>query len=271
MKKNKIRLIALFLLVVLTIVIILLIGSRTSLKGPESIAFDPSNGRFLISNTLGKNILSQDAGGKLSVFMDKAFKAPKGILVDLPYLYVADMDILHIIDIPSVKIVSSVKIEGALNLNDIAIDDKGLIYITDTTANSIFLYDSKKQSQTVIKNALLTAPNGIVFDAPRKQMLIVCFMDKSPIISLNTNTRKVEVFMNTVYNELDGIAIDELGRIYFSSWKERAIFVIPQEQNRYEVFRRDLRSPADIYYHQADSKLMVPLWEKNKVVSFPLN
>jgi hypothetical protein len=125
MKKNKIRLIALFLLVVLTIVIILLIGSRTSLKGPESIAFDPSNGRFLISNTLGKNILSQDAGGKLSVFMDKAFKAPKGILVDLPYLYVADMDILHIIDIPSVKIVSSVKIEGALNLNDIAIDDKG--------------------------------------------------------------------------------------------------------------------------------------------------
>jgi len=68
-----------------------------------------------------------------------------------------------------------------------------------------------------------------------------------------------------MYSNLDGIASDDLGRIYFSSWKEKTIYRIPQEQNRFEIFHKDIDSPADIYYHQATGEIIVPVFEKNQI------
>ncbi len=62
-------------------------------------------------------------------------------------------------------------------------------------------------------------------------MFVVCFTKHSPILSLNVVDKSVTIFKDTIYSDLDGIAIDDPGRIFFSSWQDDTIIEIPQEQN----------------------------------------
>ncbi|HOH46748.1 MAG TPA: SMP-30/gluconolactonase/LRE family protein [Candidatus Cloacimonadota bacterium] len=261
----------LLILIVICFLAVFLLQGRARLKGPESIAFDGSNNRFLISNTKGKTILSMDENGKLSVFFKDGLVAPKGIAVSPPYLYIADQQQIVTVDIPTASLLTTLPIEGSKYLNDIALDDKGLLYVTDTEADAVFVVNVPEASVVKLTDPNLEAPNGIVFDRPRKQMMIVSSIQKSPIMVINTETQEFGIFTNTIYSQMDGIAIDDKGRIYFSSWDTEAIYMIPQEQNRFEVFKNELPSPADFYYHQPTQELIVPLWEKNKIERFKLN
>jgi len=50
-------------------------------------------------------------------------------------------------------------------------------------------------------------------------MFVVNNAKHSPILSLNTREHSVEYLHGYMYSQLDGIAIDDKGRIYFGSWK----------------------------------------------------
>ncbi|HRY83956.1 MAG TPA: SMP-30/gluconolactonase/LRE family protein [Candidatus Cloacimonadota bacterium] len=269
---KKLKKYALILAIVLVLLLALIIYIKSlGVKSPESIAFDGQNNRFLVSGTKSKTIYSMEIKGKVRPFLKKGFKAPKGLLVSGPYLYVADQTVLHTIDIPGAKIINSYPLEGAVGLNDIAMDNAGKLYITDLEGSAVYIVEPSTRKTLRLTEPLIDSPNGIVYDGPRQQMLIVSFKKQSPILSLNTETMKVSKFMDTVSSNLDGIAIDGLGRIYFSSWQEKAVYVIPQEQNRIEIFKSEIISPADIYYHQPTNQLLVPLWEKNKIKRFKLD
>jgi hypothetical protein len=102
-------------------------------------------------------------------------------------------------------------------------------------------------------------------------MFVVCSTKHSPVLSIDIRTNDVKIFMDSIYSGLDGIAIDDLGRIYFSSWEDEAIVEIPQEQNRYIVKFKDIRGAADLYYHFPTNELIVPLLAANKIVRVSLN
>ncbi len=269
MKKYRYILIAVVVLILLILGLILVFGK--GIKTPESIAYDSQADRFLISSTKGKAIYTMDKKGRIDVLLKTGLKSPRGIYASAPYLYVADGDQIHTIDVPAKKIVASIPVDGAKMLNDIAMDRKGLLYITDTQGNAVFILEPGTKKLIRITDPLLKAPNGIVYDAPRDQMFIVCQSKQSPVLSLDTNKLGLTKFMDTIASDLDGITIDEKGRIYFSSWAEKVVYVIPQEQNRVEIFQSNLQSPADIYYHSPTNEILVPLWEKNKIKRFKLD
>ncbi|PKN74062.1 MAG: hypothetical protein CVU50_00360 [Candidatus Cloacimonetes bacterium HGW-Cloacimonetes-3] len=253
------------------ILIVLLVKLGGSLKGPESIAFDEAGKRFLISNTRGKSIVSMSLNGKYDSFVSRGFKAPRGIIAKGNMLYVADESQVHIIEIDKAKIIQSIPVEGAKLLNDIALDKLGLVYVTDTIANCVFIINPVNKTVDKIVSPLFNAPNGIVYDMPRDQMFIVGFSKQASVLSLSTKDRSVTTFMDSIYSQLDGIAIDDLGRIYFSSWDQDMIVVIPQEQNRFEAKFKDITDAADMFYYLPNNELIVPLHTKNKVIRIPIN
>ncbi|HNX38225.1 MAG TPA: SMP-30/gluconolactonase/LRE family protein [Candidatus Cloacimonadota bacterium] len=270
MNKNK-KYILFGLIALIILIIALFFLLRGGVKTPESIAFDGQTNSFLVSSTKGKAIYSMDLKGKLTPFLKEGFKAPRGILLSAPYLYVADVDHVLTIDLPSRKIVASIPVDGANMLNDIAMDETGRLFLTDTTGNAIFVLEPGTKKLIKLTDPLLKAPNGIVFDGPRHQMLVVSYTKQSPILSLDTQKLYLSKFMDTITSDLDGITIDDKGRIYFSSWAEQVIYVIPQEQNRVEIFKSELKSPADIYYHAPTNEILAPLWTKNKIIRFNLD
>jgi sugar lactone lactonase YvrE len=272
---KKLRNIALILISLANLIFIVLKifvwGFGTNLDKPESVVFDPVGNRFLISNVGSGSIIAMDDAGKYHKYMPKAFKAPKGLFLKDDMLFVVDPTEVHVVDASAAAIIDSYQIEGAVALNDIEIDEHGNLYLTDSGANCVFIYNPASRTQEKVISFQMQSPNGIVYDRPRWQMFIVNSAERSPILSLNVQDKSVSIFMDTVYSNLDGIAIDDLGRIYFSSWTQEMIVEIPQEQNRFISKRTELKSPADIYYHMPTNELIVPLMNKNKIERISLD
>lgn len=263
-------LISLVILVGVIITLFFILGSKPRLNRPESITYDALSDRFLISNLGSAKILAMDDEGKLSHVIKKGLRHPRGIKMRGQELLVADDDKLHFID-PQLGFISkSITIDGAQMLNDVEVDELGAIYITDTKAECLWKLESKEAKAQKFSSKLMKQPNGIYFDRPRRQMFIVSMGDKQPILAFHTKNQEFSIFKDTIYSELDGIQADELGRIFFSSWKEQAIYMIPQEQNRFIIFEQGLKSPADMYWHEPTNELLIPLMQENRILRLAL-
>lgn len=273
MKKSRnIAIVVLVLIILILILLKIFVGfSGPKLNKPESVVYDPLGQRFLISNVGNGSIMAMDDNGNISEFMSQSFTAPKGLVLKDTLLYVTDPTQIHVVDTQAASIIESYAIAGAIGLNDLAFTEENLLYITDTAGDCVYIYDPVTKAQEKIINPLLNKPNGIIYDAPRWQMFVVNQSKHSPIISINTKTKEVSIFMDTVYSNLDGIAIDDLGRIYFSSWSEEMIIEIPQEQNRFITDLKGIQSAADIYYHKPTNELIVPLLTKDRIQRIPLD
>ncbi|MFO8145381.1 MAG: SMP-30/gluconolactonase/LRE family protein [Candidatus Syntrophosphaera sp.] len=267
--KSRIILILMVVLIILLAAYVFLRFTKPNpLNNPESVVYDETGDRFLISNAGNGRIISLDSGGKYEVLLKDGLTNPRGMKLKYPNLWVTDNTQVKVIDLEQGRITESIPIPGSIMLNDIEFDHLGKLYVTDTKADMLFIIDPATKEIESIKSPLLSAPNGIIYDYPRKQMLIVCLKEGSPILSYGIGDRQVTTFMTTLYDNLDGIAIDDLGRIYFSSWSEKAIFQIPQEQNRTLIWREGIESPADIYYHQPTGEIIVPNFRKNEILRF---
>jgi len=242
-----------------------LLANTVSLSSPESVAFDASGNRFFISNVGNGTIVSMDSLGNLHDFVKEGISKPRGLKLLPPVLYVTDQTNLKGFDIKTAKLVFDLALPGAKMLNDVESDADGMLYVSDTQASILYSVDPATKKVEQLKSPLLSSPNGIFYDHPRKQLLIVCLSERSPILSYNITERRFDTFMETIYSNLDGITSDDLGRLYFSSWKEKTIYRIPQEQNRFEIFRQDIESPADIYFHAPKGEIIVPVFQQNKI------
>lgn len=271
MNKRNIILLALAVIIISALILSLIIGSSVKLDKPESVAYDSVGERFLISNVGSGSIIAMDDDGNLSEYMANAFLAPKGLLIHDGALYVTDPTTIHKVDVAQATIIESYAIDGAVGLNDIAITEHGIMFITDTAGNCIFVYEPASGTQEKIINPLIEKPNGIVYDRPRWQMFVVNNAHQSPILSVDVRDNSVSIFMDTLFSNLDGITIDDLGRIYFSSWSEEMIIEIPQEQNRMITDLNGYKGAADIYYHKPGNELIVPLLTSNRIERISLD
>lgn len=271
MKKYYKPLAILLLLIIIGLAAFFLIRSLKPLNAPESIAFDQKAKRFLISNVKGKSISSMDLEGRFTPWLKSGLSSPRGLAIWEDKLYVADGNRIAVISLDKAKVESTLPIAGAIMLNDLAFDKNGLLYVSDTSGDCLYLLNPATKKVDKITSPLLKAPNGIAYDMPRDQMFIVGFTKRASILSLNTQDRTIRVFMDTIYSDLDGIAIDDLGRIYISSWSEAMIFEIPQEQNRFIAKFKDLKDAADIYYHLPTNELLVPLMSSNRIQRISLD
>ncbi len=270
-KMKKVILIIVAMILVTALLFWALNRTGVKLDKPESVAYDTVGERFLISNVGNGSIVAMDNDGKMSTYMHRAFKSPKGILLKEGKLYVTEPTQIQVVDVAEASIIDSYPIEGASGLNDIAITEHGLLYITDTMGDCVYVYDPVTKTQEKIISPLLDKPNGIVYDLPRWQMFVVNHSTHSPILSIDVRSKDVSIFMDSMYSQLDGIAIDDLGRIYFSSWSENMIIEIPQEQNRFITDLKGYEGAADIYYHLPTNELIVPMLKQNRIERISLD
>jgi len=78
------------------------------------------------------------AGKVINAHWITGLNAPKGMGIKGDILYVADMDELVAISISKGKVDRKIKIPGSENLNDVTIDDKGVVYVTDTKIGKVY-------------------------------------------------------------------------------------------------------------------------------------
>ncbi len=246
-------------------------ASEPILKVPESVLYSKIHNCLFVSNVFGKPTDKDDEGSIsiLSVSGEikeidwlNGFNAPKGMAIDSSFLYVADIDELVIVDVELKQINNRIKKEGAKFLNDVSINNKGDVFVSDMMTNQILkLKDgvlevwAEGEDYNRVNGLYCEGDDLIVGTAER--ILKVSMVDKSVMV----------LIPETV--PVDGLMADGNGGYYFSSWQGKLFHVIPgQVPNLLLNTSEDKINCADIGYDKESRLIFVPTFFDNRVVAY---
>lgn len=244
----------------------------TLLRTPESVLFDAKGKRLFVSNIDGApaekdgkgfiSILGLD-GKPIALEWIKGLNAPKGMGMYKNKLYVADLTELVVIDIPQGKILEKIPVESAVFLNDIVIDNKGTVFISDTRSFNLFQYDQERVS-VCLRN--LKRPNGLLMNG--KDLLV---LDNGSLLALNGNGQLVQL-MEGMDPSTDGIERVQTDEYLVSAW-EGVIYYVSAYKTKEVLLdsRKEKKNTADIGYDAKNRILYVPTFYGNKLVAYKLD
>ena len=243
----------------------------TVLKTPESVLYDEARDVLYVAN-MNLNPAEKDAKGFISRLsatgevLDlewiKGIKEPKGMGVFRNLLYVTAVTDLVIIDLDEAKVIQTIPVEGAVFLNDLAIDATGLVYFTDSRAGKIHIYKDGKVSEWITG---LTSPNGLYAEESR------ILLATSSFNSVDPATGTVTMLTDSIGHG-DGIEFTGIAGYYLvSDWSGEVFLINPDHSKTSLLQTRDQKkNTADIGYIAESNTLLVPTFFDNRVVAYEL-
>ncbi len=242
----------------------------TILKVPESVLFDAAN-KVLYSANIDGNPWEKDGKGSIGkIGLDgkilasewvTGLDAAKGMGIYNGRLFVADMDVIVVIDIATGKIVDRISVPGSENLNDISIDSKGTVYVSDSKIKKIFQVKDGKSS-VVIEG--LKGPNGVL--AVGSDLYLV---DAGTFNKLENG--KLKQIADGMEGGTDGIEHVGNEEFIISCWAGSIWYVYADGKKDHLLDTREQKiNSADIGYDPVNKIVYVPTFFRNNVVAYQL-
>lgn len=243
--------------------------SDTTLAIPESVLFE-GNGLYVAlidgkpweADGNGK-IAKLDKNGKIvNAAWATGLNAPKGMGIWNKKLFVADISEVAVIDLSSGKIESKIAVDGATGLNDITIDKKGIVYVSDSRLGNVhkitngkaepYLNDLKGINglKAVGDELFLLTGAGVLKAGPDKKLVTIAPM------------------------EIGGDGIEPLGNgDYIVSCWVGLIYYLGKDGKMQLLLdtREQKRHTADIGYNPKDKIVYVPTFFSKSVVAYKVN
>jgi hypothetical protein len=246
-------------------------ATDTILKVPESVLVDDKENCLWVSNIDGasngkdgKGSISKlsKTGTPINLEWITGLNAPKGMAKYKQELYVADLTELVVIDIKKATIIKRVPIEGSVFLNDVTVNSKGAVFVSDSRTGKVHRYEN---NTTTIEVENLQGPNGLL--SIEDQLLI---LDRGSLLSV-TPGGAISKIMDGMDPSTDGIERVAPNQYLVSCWNGIVYYVVAGAQ---KVTLFDTRSEkinsADIGYDAKKKIIYVPTFLKNSVVAYQL-
>ena len=255
--------------------------STLGFKTPESVLYDAAADLYLVANVNGTptaldnngfisqvnpdgslRALSFIAGGQNGVTLN----APKGMAIDGPVLYVADVNSVRRFDSKTGKPLGNISLPKATFVNDITLAPGGTAFVSDsglefrdgklqpTGSDTIYRIDGDKVS-IVATGKQLEQPNGLQYADGK----LLCASFASNKLRLLSITGEVLATVTLPGGTLDGIVALPDGQFVVSSWEKQSLYVGSFAQG-FTLLRSNLAAPADIGVDPDRNRLLVPLF-----------
>jgi len=241
------------------------------LKVPESVLYDGAGQILFFSNIGGAPDGKNGKGsiGKLGLDGKVAklewvagLNGPKGLGKFKNTLFAADVDELVVIDIPSSKVIKRIPVEGAQFLNDVTVDAKGVVYISDTKTGKVHRVEDGKVS-TYAEN--IKGANGVLALGTDLYVLGSGILWK---IGADKKTIKIADGMD---ESTDGIEKVKDNEFLVSCWNG-IIYYVKSDGSKETLLdtRTEKINTADIGYDAKNRIVYVPTFFKKSVVAYEL-
>lgn len=260
-----------------------LIVSDVGLSTPESVLYVPELDVYLVSNIGGSPFDKDDNGFILKVSPsgeslgklvdgakdDVTLNAPKGMGIVGGLLYVADIDRVRTFDLTTGAPKDEISLKGATFANDVAVSDKGDVYVSDTGLKPDFSSSgtdaiwkiTNGKAKKIYSSKKFGGPNGLV--AGDDGVWVATF--GSGELSYVTDKGKQEEVQKLPKGKNDGLVRTNDGRVLVSSWEGSAVLV-GKPGGEFRELVSGLESPADLGYDTKRNRVLVPLFMKNQLV-----
>lgn len=245
--------------------------TEASLPVPESVLFSSQDKVLYVALIDGKPGEKDGKGSVAKVGLDgkiisnswvSGLNAPKGMGQKGNKLFVADLTEVVEIDTKSGKVVKKHEVAGAKFLNDLTIDSKGNIYVSDSDTKKVHLI-SKGVESTYLEN--LTRPNGLL--ALGSDLLVA---DAGTLKKVNAK-KEITTLAEGMDKSTDGIEEVKPGEYIVSCWAGVVYYVKADGTTKQMLDTREEKSnSADIGYDKAKKIVYIPTFMKNSVVAYQL-
>jgi hypothetical protein len=243
--------------------------SDSTLAIPESVL--PDKDVLYVSlidgspwETDGKGgIAKLDKNGKIiNPGWASGLNAPKGMGIWGGKLYVADVSEVAVINLSNGKVESKIPVESATGLNDITVDDKGTVYVSDSKLGTVH---QLKNNQATLYLSNLKGVNGL--KAVGTDLYILTAKE---VYKVGSDKQQTVVGMM----ELGGDGIEPVGKGDFilSTWAGVVYYM--GKDGKMETLldtRAQKKNTADIGYDPAQRIIYIPTFMAKSVVAYQLN
>ena len=257
------------------------------LATPESVEYYSAEDVYLITNINGSPF-EKDGNGFISKISpdgqvidlkwidgaspDVNLNAPKGAAISGNQLYVADLDEVHIFQLPHGKQLATVTISDTLFLNGITPAPDNSVYVSDSGftpgfkvggSDAVYRVSPDGSYETIIKDTVLTVPNGLYTQGDE---LLIGSARSTNIFRLKADG---DLTATHTTSGMDGLLMLPNGDFLYSSWKDKTVYRMDSSGNTTAV-ASGLPSPADMGYDSKRNRALVPIFLENKLVFLSL-
>jgi hypothetical protein len=188
--------------------------------------------------------------------------APKGLGYYKGKLYVADLNEVVKIDVKSAKVETKIPIKEAVFLNDIAVNNKGEVFVSDTRLGKIYriVNDKAELFLADVKNA-----NGLKFINDELYVL-----SGPTLVKIGKNNEQQTVASGFASGG-DGLEPYKKGEFIVTCWAGLIYHV--KADGTFDLLmdsRAEKINTADIGFNAKTSVMYVPTFLKNSVVAYKL-
>jgi sugar lactone lactonase YvrE len=243
----------------------------TLLKVPESVLYDAADKVLYVSNIDGQPWEKDGKGSVGKVGLDgkiiavdwvTGLQAPKGLGLYKNKLYVADVDRVVAIDVKKGAIAETINIEGAQGLNDLTVDKKGVVYVSDSKTKKILRIENGKPA-VWLEN--LKGPNGVLIQGDDLYILDAGALYK---VEKDKSLKKLAEGMEGGTDGVEQVANNEF---VVSCWGGMVYYVNANGTTHNLLDAREQKmNTADIGYDAKNRIVYVPTFWKNKIVAYEL-
>lgn len=242
-------------------------------KVPESVLFDGANKILYVANIDGKDPWGADGTGSIgkmgadgkNVIVDwvKGLQAPKGMGLHNNKLYVADLTDIVVIDTKTASIEKRIPVSGASGLNDVSVDKKGIIYVSDSKAKKIFRIENEV-TELFLDN--LKGPNGVLMHGKDFYLL-----DAGGLYKMNAD-KSLTMIADGMEGGTDGVENITGNDFIVSTWSGM-VFYVNADGTKQTLLdgRPNKMNSADIGFDAATKTVFIPTFWRNSVAAYQVN
>jgi sugar lactone lactonase YvrE len=232
-----------------------------TVKNPESVLYDPVSNALYVSSMGSGSVTRMDVNGK-AVQKDwiTGLNANKGSAIFNGMFFTAETNGIAIIDIAKGAIVKRVPVEGAVMLNDVAIDEKGIVYVSDTRTGKVYRIENDKPA-LYLEN--MPGANGL-FTLGTDVYLVT----SNSFFKIDAN-KTVTKIADGFENGLDGIVMIAADEFILSNYQGILYSVKADGTKQVLLDTRASRVMSnDIGYNSKTKTLYVPSFGTNRIIAY---
>ena len=245
--------------------------SEASFKVPESVYFDKAGKVLYVSNIDGEPWAKDGAGSIGKLGLDgkviaaewvKGLNAPKGMALSKGTLWVADLSEVVGIDVAKGAVTTRIPVEGAAKLNDLAVDAKGALYVSDSETKKVHKIEGKTVT-TLLEN--LKGPNGVLAHNGA-----IYVLDNGGLFQVQPD-KSLKKLADGMDSSTDGVEPLKGGGFIVSAWSGVLYHVGADGSTHVLIDTRPAKAnSADIGFDPETATVYVPTFFKNTVIAYSL-
>lgn len=241
------------------------------LRTPESVLYHEADGEryLLVSEIEGEGNKADGKGGIAKLSLDgeiidqdwaRGMNAPKGMAVLRNTLYVADLTEVLAVSLITGEILARIPVPDSVFLNDITIDDAGIVYVSDTRTNKVHRIENG--SELFLED--IESPNGL------KAIGEYLYIGAGTRLMRADAEGNLEVVAEGFAEVIDGVEPVGEDEFIVTCWSGLVYHVQDGELTELMDTRDPQMNTADLGWNPQDGMIYIPTFFTNSVIAYEL-